>query len=425
MSVCKSRVLFLCVSVPLWFSFDARAEDWPQWRGPRGDGSSLETNVPVRWSASENVKWRVALSGRGHGSPSVVGERIFLNTAIESEKRRVLMCLSRFDGRVLWEKTVLVSPLEKKNALNSYASSTPAVVGGRVFVTFLDVGSTPGPKDPRPNTKTRGVALVACYSVEGRELWRKDVGPFSSMHGWSCSPVIYGDTIIVNCDHDGAGYVVCLRQADGQEVWRIERPNNTRSYTNPTIFDVGGVKHMVMSGSKCTASYDPDTGKQRWLIDGPTEQFAAALVYTDGVFGITGGFPTYHTLGISPGGEVLWHQKGASVAAYVPSPVAYDKWFFLVTDDTKPRSRGVCLEARTGRVLWSQELGEHHRPSAVLAGENVYWLSDAGTCYVVRAGERFELVSENKLGEAANATPAISGGQVFIRTEGHLWCIGG
>jgi outer membrane protein assembly factor BamB len=355
----------------------------------------------------------------------VVGDRIFLNTAIEPEKRRVLMCLSRADGHVLWEKTVLVSPLEKRNPLNSYASSTPAVANGRVFATFLDVGSTPGPRDPRPNTKTKGVALVACYSVEGNELWRKDVGPFSSMHGWSCSPVIYKDTIIVNCDHDGPGYVVCLRQSDGQQVWRIDRPNNTRSYTNPTIFDVSGVKHMVMSGSKCTTSYDPDSGKQRWMVDGPTEQFAASMVYADGVFCITGGFPTYHTLGISPAGDALWHERGASVAAYVPSPVAYDRWFFLVTDDTKPKSRGVCLEAKTGKVLWSQELGDHHRPSAVLAGGNLYWLGDDGTCYVVRAGERFELVSENKLGEPANATPAISNGQVFIRTEGHLWCIGG
>ena len=427
MSTLKRLVLLLCVSVSPWFNPPSHAEDWPQWRGPRGDGTSTEINVPTRWGPAENVKWKVKIPGKGHGSPSIVGDRVYLNTAIEPERKRVLMCLDRADGRTLWEKVVLVSPLEKKHGLNSYASSTPAVVGGRVFVTFLDVGATPGPKNPRPNTKVKGLALVACYdAADGRELWRKHVGPFSSMHGWSCSPIPYKDTVIVNCDHDGPGYIVCLRQSSGEEVWRIDRPNNTRSYTNPTIFDAGGVKHMVLSGSKSTASYDPDTGRRRWIIDGPTEQFAASMVYADGVFCITGGFPTYHTLGISPGGETLWHQRGNSFAAYVPSPVAFDKWFFLVTDDTRPRSRAVCFEAKTGRVMWSHELGEHHRPSAVLAGGNVYWLSDEGTCYVVRAtGEKFELVAENKLGEPSNATPAIANGQVFIRTDDHLWCIGG
>jgi outer membrane protein assembly factor BamB len=425
MSLPKSSVFLLCVSVSLCLNFSVSAEDWPQWRGPRGDGTSAETEVPTKWSATENIKWKVKLPGKGHGSPAVTRERVYLNTAIEPEKKRVLMCLNRSDGATAWETVVLVSPLEKKNALNSYASSTPAVVGDRVFVTFLDVGSTPGPKDPRPNTKQKGVSLVACYwAQDGTEVWKKNVGPFSSMHGWSCSPIPYKDTIIVNCDHDGEGYVVCLKQSSGEEVWRIKRPNQTRSYTNPTIFDVGGEKHMVMSGSSCTTSYNPDKGEQRWKIDGPTEQFAASMVYADGVFCVTGGYPQYHTLGISPSGETLWHLKGNASAAYVPSPVAHDKWFFLVTDDTKPRSRGVCLEAKTGKVMWSQELGPHHRPSAVLAGGNVYWLSDEGTCYVVKAsGETFELVAENKLGEPCNATPAISEGEIFIRTDARLWCI--
>jgi outer membrane protein assembly factor BamB len=372
------------------------------------------------------VKWKVKLPGKGHGSPSIVGDRIYLNTAIEPEKKRVLLCLDRKDGSTVWEKVVLVSPLEKKHPLNSYASSTPAVVADRVFVTFLDVGSTPGPSDPRPNTKTKGLALLACYDgADGREIWRKPLGPFSSIHGWSCSPIPHNDTIIVNCDHDGQGYIACVKQSDGQPVWRIERPNNTRSYTNPTIFDVAGQKHMVLSGSKCTTSYNPDDGQLRWIVDGPTEQFAASMVYADGVFCITGGYPTYHTLGISPKGKTLWHQKGAAFAAYVPSPVAHNNWFFLVTDDTKPKSRAVCLEAKTGKILWSHELGTHHRPSAVLAGGNIYWLSDEGTCYVVKAtGDNFELVAENALGDPANATPAISNNQLFIRTDVHLWCIG-
>jgi hypothetical protein len=400
------------------------AEDWPQWRGPRGDGTSTDAAPPTKWSTGENVKWKVSIPGRGHGSVSVAGGKVFLNTCVEKENRRVLICLARADGRTLWQRDVLVAPLEKKHPLNSYASSTPLVADGRVFVTFLDVGVTNPGQAVRPNTKTNGQVLVAAYDVaDGREVWRKHVGKFSSIHGWSCSPVAYRDNLIVNCDHDGEGYVVCLNRATGDEVWRIARPNNTRSYCNPTIFDVGGAKHMVLSGSKCTASYDPDTGEQRWLMDGPTEQFAASMVFGDGLFYITAGFPTYHTLGITPDGKTAWHNKGNSMAAYVPSPVYSDGKLFLVTDEGRP-SRGVCFEAKTGRLLWSQPLGQHHRPSALLAGGNVYWLSDEGACYVVRAGDRFELVAQNDLNEPCNAAPAISDGQIFIRSDRHLWCIG-
>ena len=420
----SSLRFFLCaLCVFAFISPSVRAEDWPQWRGPRGDGTSTDAAPPTKWSSGENVKWKVPIPGKGHGSASIAGGRVYLNTCIEKENRRVLMCLDRRDGRVLWQRDVLVAPLEKKHGLNSYASSTPLVSDGRVYVTFLDVGVTNPGQNVRPNTKTHGRVLVACYDVDGKEVWRRHVGKFSSIHGWSCSPVPYKENLIVNCDHDGDGYVVCLKRATGEEVWRIARPNNTRSYCNPTIVDVGGTKHMVMSGSKSTASYDPDTGAQRWLIDGPTEQYAASMVYGDGLFFITAGFPTYHTLGITPEGKTAWHQKGAAMAAYVPSPVFSEGRLFLVTDEGKP-SRGVCFDAKTGRLLWSQLLGHHHRPSALLAGGNVYWLSDEGTCFVVKAGEKFELVARNELNEACNASPSISDGQIFIRSDQHLWCIG-
>lgn len=224
----------LCVSAVI---LPSRAEDWPQWRGPRGDGSSTDTAVPTRWSTTENVKWRVPLPGKGHGSPAVFDGKVFLNTCIEKENRRVLLCLDRTDGHTLWQADVLVAPLEKKHVLNSYASSTPLVADHRVYVTFLDIGVTSDPSNPpRLNTKTQGQVLVAAYDLAGKPVWRKHVGKFSSMHGWSCSPIPYKDNLIVNCDHDGDGYIVCLNRATGDEVWRIQRPNKTRSYCNPTIF---------------------------------------------------------------------------------------------------------------------------------------------------------------------------------------------
>ncbi len=417
-----SFLCVLCASAAI-----IRAEDWPAWRGPRGDGISTDPNPPTQWSRTDNIKWRVELPGKGHGSPVIVGDRIFLNTCIEKESRRVLMCLDRKDGHTIWQQTVLTAALEKKNGLNSYASSTPYCDGQRVFVSFLDVGTTAG-EPIKPNTKVNGDVLVACYDLDGKEIWRKIVGKFSSVHGWSCSPVPYKDSIILNCDHDGAGYIVRLKRDNGDEVWRIDRlfgqAKSTRSYVNPAIFDVAGRKQMVLSGTKCTTGYDPDTGKQLWYVEGPTEQFAASMVFTDGLFFITGGFPTYHSLGITPEGKVAWHQTTSSLAAYVPSPVAYGKWFFLVTDEDKRPGRAICFEAATGKLLWSQELGRHHRPSAIIANGNIYWLSDDGTCYIVKASDKFELVAKNELGEPSNASPCIANGQVFIRTDLALWCVG-
>src|SRR5258706_15130886 len=213
----------------LAFTLPSQAEDWPQWRGPRADGTSTETPVPTHWSTTDNVKWKVPLPGKGHGSPIVVGDRIFLNTALEQSNKRVLLCLDRKTGQTLWQTEVLTAPLEQKNKLNNYASSTPACDGQRVFVTFQDGKQV----------------LIAAYDLEGKQLWRRIQSPFYSPHGWSCSPMLYGDSIIVNCDHDGPSYIVRLRRDTGQAVWRIERPNHTRSYCNPTIFDVGGEKQMV------------------------------------------------------------------------------------------------------------------------------------------------------------------------------------
>jgi outer membrane protein assembly factor BamB len=182
---------------------------------------------------------------------------------------------------------------------------------------------------------------------------------------------------------------------------------------------------MVLSGSKSVASYDPATGRQHWVIDGPTEQFVAGVVYAQDTFFATGGFPQFHVLGIDPSGSgnvtkthIKWRDhRGAS---YVPSPVAHDRWFFIVSD----KGIASCFDARTGKVEWKERLGRQHSASAVYAGGHVYFLDDDGDTHVVKAGSDFERVSQNSLGEAAFASPAVSRGQIFIRTANHLWCIG-
>lgn len=390
-----------------------RAENWPVWRGPRGDGTSRETGIPTHWSSTENVRWKTPLPGRGYSSPVVWGERIFVTWCVEDKKTRVLGCLDRRDGKLLWDKVVLEAPLERKHGLNSYASATPATDGKHVWVAFLD----------KPDM------VVACYDFEGKEMWRTSPGKLLSMHGFCSSPILYKDTVILNGDQDGNGYLVALEKSKGKERWRTRRPNRTRSYCTPIIVEAGGRTQLVMSGSKCVTGYDPDSGKLLWIIDGPTEQYVASLVYTEGLFFLTTGFPEYHLLAIRPDGNgnvthshVAWHHRRlpAKEASYVPSPIAHGKYFFVVSD----QGFASCFEARTGKRLWMHKLGRHHSASPVSAEGRLYFPADNGDTYVLRAGPTFEVLAKNPLGEECYASPAIAEGCLYMRTTQHLYCLG-
>ena len=387
----------------------ARAEEWPSWRGPRGDGTSTEAGVPIRWSAGENIAWKVPIPGKGHSSPIVWGDRVFVTTCLESEKKRVLLAVDRRDGKVLWNRVVLAAPLERKNELNSYASSTPATDGRLVYVSFLE-----SPK----------IQMVA-YDMEGKEVWRRSPGDFNAAHGFCSSLTLFKDMVILNGDQDAKAFIVALDKATGEERWRVDRPNRTRSYCPPLITEAGGRTQMVLAGSKCVASYDPGTGKQFWIVDGPTEQFVASMVYTEGLFCMTGGYPSLHILGIRPDGEgnvtgthVAWHER--KNPSYVPSPIAADKWFYVISDS----GMLSCIEARTGRYAYQQQVARHVSSSPVSAAGNLYFLDDDGLTMVVKAGPTFEVVSKNALGEPCRTSPAISRGRIFVRAIGNLYCIG-
>jgi outer membrane protein assembly factor BamB len=387
------------------------AEDWPQWRGPRLDGRAAGS-FPVRWSATENVTWRTEIPGKGHASPIVVGERVFVVTAIPEEEARVLMCLDRSTGKPAWRQTVVTAPMERVHRENSHASSTPASDGERVFCAFMD----------------REQPVVAAYDFAGRQLWVKRPGAFSSMHGFCSTPVIYKDKVIVNCDHDGDGYVVAFDRATGSERWRIQRPNKTRSYCAPLIREAAGRMQMVLAGTKCFTSYDPEDGQPIWHYDGPTEQFVASPVFSErtGNFYLTAGFPTYHTLalpaastGTVPEERLAWHHRNKKGAAYVPSPIIEGDWL-LLNDDL---GFAHAFDARNGDVVWTARFGHTHA-SLVSAGGLVYFLNDDGICRVVKPAAKFEIVATNTIGESTYASPALSDGQIFLRSERALWCIG-
>src|SRR5262245_42719857 len=288
--IALASLLFVSLILPV--SGELRAENWPGWRGPRGDGTSLEKEIPVRWSDSENIAWKVTVPYLGHASPIVWEDRLFLVGTDLDHHDRILMAYDCTTGKLLWEKSVIQSPLEGKHHINSYASSTPATDGKLVYVSFLEKKDAP----------EKNLMLVAAYDFNGIERWKVRPGVFSSVHGYCSSPVLFNDMVIVNGDHDGESYIVALNKASGETIWKTPRENRTRSYCTPIIRDIDGRTQMLLSGSKCVASYDPRSGMQHWTIDGPTEQFVASLLYTRELVFVTAGFPELHVLTIRPNG---------------------------------------------------------------------------------------------------------------------------
>lgn len=411
-------VLLLAIGVMLVDSVSG--ENWPGWRGPRGDGTSAESDVPTTWDgpSGENIVWKVSIPGKGHSSPVVWEESIFVVSCIEESNQRVLLRLNRASGTIEWQQTVLESPLEAKHKLNSYASGTPVTDGNSIFVSFLAPDSS-GPARPSP-----GEMVVAAYDFDGNRKWMTKPGRFSSIHGFCSSPILYKNMVIVNGDHDGDSYIVALDQATGETIWKKERAHKTRSYVTPLIREIDGRTQMVFSGSMAVTSMDPDDGSIHWTIDGPTEQFVASLVYDGDLLFMTAGFPEHHILAIRPTGEgnvteshVVWREtKGCS---YVPSPIVEGD-FFLVAADNGVSS---CFDAKSGKRYWMERMGTHYSASLVSAGGLVYFLADDGMTKVVRPGSTLNVVAENRLGEYCYASPAISDGQIFIRSEKHLFRI--
>jgi outer membrane protein assembly factor BamB len=406
----RRATLWLPVVIMVLAAMPGRAysENWPAWRGPRGDGTSMEKNVPLKWSETENVVWKVPVPGKGHASPIVWGDRIFVVTAVEDQDQRVLLCLNRSTGKVIWKRVVLDAPLEKLHALNSRASSTPATDGEKVYVSFLD----------------QDKMLVAAYDFDGNEVWSVHPGVFSSMHGYCSSPILWKDKVLVNGDHDGQAYLIALKRTTGETIWKTPRPNKTRSYCTPIIRHIDGRNQMILSGNLCVASYDPDTGKQHWIIDGPTEQFVASLVYNGELLFMTCGFPDHFLQAIRPDGRgnvtkthVVW-QKDKD-CSYVPSPISIGPYFLVVSDS----GVATCYEANSGKSLWRERLGPHFSSSLVTANGLAYFLSDKGVMTIVKPGPKFEVVTRSDIGEDMRASPAISNGQMFLRGVKNLYCI--
>ena len=292
----------------LVLALQLHAENWPGWRGPRGDGSSMEKNVPVKWSATENIAWKTAIPGEGHSSPVIYGDQVFLLSCLPEKQERVLISLDRNTGKPLWQRTVIKTPLETIHRLNSRASCTPVTDGKLIYVAVMKVDdkTIPAPNVGTARLITPGSIEVVAFDLKGNRKWSRNIGPFISAHGFSACPVLYRDLVIVNGDHDGEAYIAALDRATGELRWKTPRENKTRSYGTPLIRTIDGRDQMILCGSKSVTSHDPATGKRHWIIDGPTEQFVASMVYDGKHVFVTGGYPERHILAMCrPNGAAL------------------------------------------------------------------------------------------------------------------------
>jgi outer membrane protein assembly factor BamB len=386
-----------------------QAQNWPGWRGPNGDGTSMETDLPVRWDSVTNVVWKTPVPGKGYSSPVIWKDKLFITTAIIESHEKVLLCYGSKSGKLLWKKTVLNTPFENKHDNNGYASGTPATDGARIYVSFLD-GSD---------------VVVAAYDFTGKLVWMKRPGTFLSPHGYSCSPVLFGDKVIINGDSQGDSFVAALRKSDGHTVWNVAHERPAHSFSTPVLRQMAGKTQMIFCGNKEIASYNPADGSKYWFVSGPSEDFCSSPVYNEksGLVFVSSAWPQRILVAIKPDGKgdvtnskVVWQSpKGAY---YVPSPVSTGDYLFT----TMTTGEVHCIEAATGKILWVKDMGMQYS-SPVLAGGLVYMPNDEGVITVIKPGPRFDYIAINNIGEGMFASPAISNGKIYLRGFNHLFCI--
>ncbi len=385
--------------------------DWPWWRGLSGDGKGTGAVVVTEWSNTKNVIWKTAVAGRGHSSPILWGDRVFLTTADEQSQEQSVLAFDRKTGKPLWATVAHKGGLMKKHGKNSHASATSACDGDRVYSAFIHSDAL----------------HVTATNLDGKILWQSNAGPFRSEHGYGSSPVLYKSLVIVNGDNLSGCFIAALDRATGKVVWKTPRKTTGRhgSYATPIVAKVAGRTQLLLHGMETVSSYDPDAGKLLWSCDGPTEVTACTVAFNDKLVFASGGYPDKEILAIRPDGRgdvtkthVVWRSKKG--VTYVPSPLYHDGHLYVVNDG------GVasCFDADTGDQLWQNRLEGSFSASPVFAGGHIYATNEAGKTFVIKAGDRFELVAQNDLAHGGFATLAIAGGQVFLRTEHSLFCIG-
>jgi len=421
-----------------------RASNWPSFRGPGASGISEGSPLPTTWDAagSANILWKTPIPGLGHSSPIVWGNRIFVSTAIsgmenpqlktglygdiasvndDTPHKWIVYCLDKRNGKILWEKTVLTAvPKVKRHPKSTHANSTLATDGKHVVAFFGSEG-------------------LYCFNMDGRLLWKKDLGPLDSAFyvapkaqwEFASSPIIYQDLILIQCDVLNGSFVAALKIDNGNEVWRTSR-DEVPTWGTPTVLAEGAGVQMIVNGFKRIGGYDVKTGKELWRLQGggdipaPTPVVAHDLIFITNAHGKMA--PIYAirsnaTGDISLKGEETSNQFVAwSVArdgSYMATPLVYGDYLYVC------RINGVlgCYEARTGARVYQERLGSGtsgFSASPVAGDGKIYIAGEDGNVFVIRAGPRFEVMAKNPMGEVCMASPAVSGGVIYFRTQSHV-----
>jgi outer membrane protein assembly factor BamB len=423
-------------------------EDWPQWRGPSGNGVSSETDLPTNWSVDSNIVWKAALAGLGGSSPIVMGDRVFVTSQIgnaavrggshpqlarddpslvaeenpmggrrsepqedTSELFLVIEAFNRSNGNKFWEYRVLATgPFPELHEKHNLATPTPITDGEHLYAWF-------------------GNGLIVCLDMKGNLLWSRHIGqeysPFQIQWGHASSPVLYKDLIILLCDHDRASYLLALDKRTGKEQWKKDRGTGRVSYSTPLVFPGPFRDELIVNSSERIDAYNPLNGELLWHVGSPRQSPIPSPVFHDSVIYMSRGYRNSDFLAIRPGGigditesHILW--RTPTGASYVPSILYYDGLLYMSSDI----GMVTCAEASTGEQVWRQRLHGVFFASPAAADGKVYFVSETGETFVVRAGREPHILARNNLGERFIASPAISGGHLFLRSDENLFCIG-
>lgn len=396
-------VLLTAFLIPL----SAHAENWPGWRGPTTLGVSTEKDLPVKWSKAD-VKWKVPVGGVGASCPVVWEDRIFVTSSTGRRNDALhVYCHHRADGKLLWRTRLLGTTPTDLYPQGGMAVPTPATDGERVYVLF-------------------GTGDLAALDMEGRPVWirslAEEYGPFRNRWGMGASPILVGDTLVVQVDHWSQSYLLAVDAKTGKNRWKSDRTASV-NWTSPLPLKFKEQTLLIAFGTEQARAYDLGSGEELWHVQGmhfqciPSPILAGdLLIATSGVSSI--GIKLDGKTGDLTDSNVVWTNKKAS--AFVPSPIGYQGLVYL------PGDKGivVCLDGKDGKQLWKERLGDSYHASPVAGDGKVYLTSKEGIVFVIRAGRTFEILSENDMGEPILASPAISNGSIFLRGQKHLFCIG-
>ncbi len=384
-----------------FFTNQALAEDWLWWRGPERNGiASTSANPPIQFGSSADKQpiWRTPVAGRGHSSPIVVGDHVFLTTATEQQPAQYVLCLDLATGQEIWKQQISRGGFPANNhPKNTEASSTVASDGESLFATFFH------------HQKIELIKL----DLDGNILWRQDVGSFNPRkyeYGYAPSPTIYETLVIVAAEYDGPSAITAFHRDSGKKAWQTQRKPNI-TFSTPIVATLAGRDQLLLSGSETVTSYDPRTGKQLWQTEGTTDATCGTVVWSGNVVIASGGYPKAETIAIVADGSarIAWSNNQK---CYEQSMIVVDGYVYALTD------KGIlyCWNAQTGEEKWKERLAGPVSASPVYAGGHIYWANELGTVYVFAPDpSAFKLVSENRLGNSAFASPAVVGNKILFR----------